>query len=55
MYKTIYSKDIECSLGHTEGVIFDGLYDIFEEDFRSEGMAMVNDGFVVWAVPAVHC
>lgn len=38
-----------------EGILVDGLDDIFEEDLGGEGVAMVNDGLTVLTVPTVHC
>ena len=38
-----------------EGVLVDGLDDIFEEDLGGEGVAVVHDGLSVLTVPAVHC
>lgn len=38
-----------------EGVLVDGLDDIFEEDLGGEGVAMVDDWLTVLTVPTVHC
>lgn len=38
-----------------EGVLVDGLDDIFEEDLRRERVAVVDDGLTVLTVPAIHC
>ena len=42
-------------LGRGKGVVFDRPDDIHELDFGSEGVAVVDDGLAVWAIPAVHC
>lgn len=38
-----------------EGVLVDGLDDVFEEDLGGEGVTVVHDGFAILAVPTVHC
>lgn len=38
-----------------EGILVDGLDDIFEEDLGGESVAMVDDGLTVLTVPTVHC
>lgn len=38
-----------------EGILVDGLDDIFEEDLGGESVAMVDDGLTVLTIPTVHC
>lgn len=38
-----------------EGVLVDGLDDVFEQDLGGESVAMVDDGLAVLTIPAVHC
>ena len=38
-----------------EGVLVDGLDDVFEEDLGGQGVAVVDDGLAVLPIPAVHC
>ena len=44
----------EDSLGGDEGVVFNGVEDVQELDLGGERVAVVDDGQVVWSVPAVH-
>ena len=39
---------------HFEGVLFNGLDDVFEEDLGRERVAVVDDGLSVGSVPAVQ-
>lgn len=41
-------------LTYFEGVIFDGFYDVFEEHFGCECVAVVNNRLAVSPVPAVQ-
>lgn len=38
-----------------EGVLVDGLDDIFKEDLRGESVAMVDDRLTILTIPTVHC
>ncbi len=38
-----------------EGVVTDALDDVIEPDLGGEGVAMVDDGVVIRAIPTVHC
>lgn len=38
-----------------EGVLVDGLDDVFEEDLGGESVTMVDYGLAILTVPAVHC
>ena len=37
-----------------EGVFLDDLNDLLEEDLGGEGVAMVDDWFIIGAIPTVH-
>lgn len=38
-----------------KGIFVDSFNHIFEEDFGSQGVSMVDNWFPVWPVPAVNC
>lgn len=38
-----------------EGIFVDSFNHIFEEDFGSQGVSMVDNWFPIWPVPAVNC
>lgn len=47
-------ENAPCCDTHLEGILLDGLNDIFEEDLRGECVTMVDDGLVIWSIPAVQ-
>lgn len=38
-----------------EGVLVDGLDDVFEEDLGGESVTVVNNGLTVLTIPTVNC
>lgn len=46
--------DAACCYTNLEGILLDGPDHIFEQDPRSERVAVVDDGFIVRSIPAVQ-
>lgn len=47
-------ENAACCSTNLEGILLDGSYRILEEDLRSECVAVVDDGLVIWSIPAVQ-
>jgi hypothetical protein len=52
----ILKRQNERVLRCIESVRFDAIHqNISEQDLGRQGVAMVNEGLTIWAIPAIHC